>query len=224
MGSVKNILIVTPTHTGSIFAECVTSLMIGMKVLNEGGIKTTFACIMGEAYVPMAKNKAVNLLYENKEYDSLMIVDYDLQFNPVAMGRLVLAEKDIVGGTFPFKCGKDGYPGTINIDSDMTAVTNESGLVSSSFVPGGFILIKRHVFETIESKCSIKTDNGIRFFFDTGFLFPDDHRWYGEDKTFCRRSIDAGFELWIEPNITFKHVGLSGRTGNYREYLSRNNM
>jgi hypothetical protein len=209
---IKNLLVVVPTHTGQVFASCMTSLIANINILNRSGIKVSVRTILYEAYPARVKNKPVKILLDNPDYDSLLTVDYDLGFEPTAIAKLVLAEKNIVGGAYPFKTG-EGFP------VDLSADTSEyDGLIAVNSLPGGFTLIHRSVFEKMRNDLLIRESEGLEFYYDTGFLFDDDPRWYGEDKTFFRRVRRCGYTIWMCPDIHFEHYGVSVKTGNYQEH------
>jgi hypothetical protein len=207
---VKKLMVVVCTHTGQVFAECAASCIGAISFLNRAGISVSFRTVLFEAYVPRAKSKAADKLLES-DCDGLILVDYDLGFDETAFARLILPEKWIVSGAFPYKTG-EGYP--VIVDDPDTPV---DGLIPAVSVTSGFTFIHRYVFETMLEKIDIRESEGVRFFFDTGFLFDDDPRWYGEDRTFCRMADDMGIPMWIEPNIRFVHMGVSKKTGCYAE-------
>jgi hypothetical protein len=216
---IKKLLITVPTHTGYIFSECVTSLISNINILTRSGINVKYVPILKEAYLARAKNRAIKMLIDDTTIDALIIVDYDLGFDPQAMARLVVADVDVVGGSYPYKTGV-GYPAVPAKTSDGKYIISNKNLLAATFVPGGFIMMKRNAIAAMDKALKIKDSEGLRFYFDEGFVFDDDQRWYGEDKTLCKRLLKAGVGIWIEPNITFAHVGVSGQSGNYAQYLN----
>lgn len=209
----NNIIVVVCTHTGSIFAECAASLISNINTLSRSAVFVSFKTVLKEAYPARAKSTAVKYLLEDPHAQALVIIDYDLGFDPTGIARLLLADKDIVSGAFPFKDG-EGYPVIVN-----NKTINKDGLVEAVSITSGFTLIKRNVFDEMESKLNIRSSEGLKFFFDTGFLFEDDPRWYGEDRSFCRRARECGLKMWIEPYIMFAHIGLQGKNGCYADYI-----
>lgn len=60
---------------------------------------------------------------------------------------------------------------------------------------------------------------GVYQFFETGTRIFDDNKWWGEDSAFCKKWIDMGGEIFVEPRLTFTHIGRKDYTGNLHEYL-----
>jgi hypothetical protein len=193
-----------------------------LKILENAGINVNFNQILYDAYVPKAKSTAVKIMLDGN-YDALLLIDYDLEFEIDAIPKLIIAKKEIIGGVYPLKSCEESYPGDICIGEDKKPITDESGTIfKSTFIPGGFLLIRRSAIIKMED-CGAKLDeeSGIRYYFDTGFTFDDDRRWYGEDKTFCRYAIECGIDLWVHPDITFSHYGVGFTTGNYNDFLRK---
>ena len=78
--------------------------------------------------------------------------------------------------------------------------------------------IRRSVFEKLMPE-TIADKKGIYQFFRTGVLFPEDPEWWGEDSYFCKTWNNLGGTIYIEPDINFKHWGMTAYPGNYHEYL-----
>ena len=47
----------------------------------------------------------------------------------------------------------------------------------------------------------------------------ENYERYGEDAYFSRKMQEAGIQLWIDPNISIIHYGVSGYEGNMHEHL-----
>lgn len=217
---IKNLLITVPTHTGMIFHECTTSLIANINILNRAGISVTFKPILLEAYVCRAKNKALKMLEDEEKYDAVMIIDYDLGFDEYAISKLIVAEKDFIGGAYPYK-STFGYPAGYIRDSKRNIEKDERGVLKAQFVPGGFILITRKIIDEMSRLLDIRESSGIKFYFDEGFVSEEDDQWLGEDKVFCKRLQKCGIDMWIEPRIDYVHMGMCGNQGMYIDYLDK---
>lgn len=203
-----------------IFSQCVTSLIANINILTRAGINVRYEPILMEAYVCRAKNRALKMLEDNTKYDAIMIVDYDLGFDEYAISKLIVAEKDFIGGAYPFKSSQ-GYPVGYYRDAKTNEIIKDDrGVLLASFVPGGFTLITRKVIDELNANFNIKTSSGMKFYYDEGFVIEDEpDQWFGEDKVLNKRLLKCGITMWIEPRIEFTHVGISGNEGTYNDYL-----
>ncbi len=57
--------------------------------------------------------------------------------------------------------------------------------------------------------------------FEPGGAIIDGQFW-GEDLVFCKAWEKLGGTLWIDPNVTFSHVGRKAWSGNFLQYLQKN--
>jgi hypothetical protein len=149
----------------------------------------------------------------------LMCIDDDLGFDPTAIVRMVDRDKDIVGGVYPVKTIPTFYP------YEPAGAPSDDGLQPVKSVPGGFVLIKRHVMEALAKTVpsfNIEHVNDRVCAPDLYSMTNDDKRdKIGEDIMFCRRAIAAGFQIWAETDVGFVHVGPFEWGGNLRHQLDR---
>jgi hypothetical protein len=83
-------------------------------------------------------------------------------------------------------------------------------------MPTGFMRIQRRVFEGIEAQEYNVFGETVKEYFGCG---PKNGSFIGEDVTFCLNAMQAGFELWIQPDIDFTHTGSKVFNGNLHRHL-----
>jgi hypothetical protein len=83
--------------------------------------------------------------------------------------------------------------------------------VKARRVASGFMMIRRDVLETLaknhpewEHPDNI-AESKLFGFFDFALTSEG---YIGEDFLFCKRAIDAGFDIWIDPTIKLSHMGI----------------
>jgi precorrin-6B methylase 2 len=136
------------------------------------------------------------------------------------MLKLVNRDKDIVGGAYRYKQIVEDYPITLDFSRDNNCKEEETGLVYVTRLPTGLMCLKREVFGKLVDHYDMKADErNIHQFFRTGMVFPGDPQWWGEDTYFCKRWIDMGGLLYVEPDINFTHIGTQEFKGNYHAHL-----
>lgn len=162
-------LIVTPSHDGKYFHNYVSSLLNLQAHAARIGMPTQYYLMRGESLITRARNNAVAMFLENKEWTHLFWIDSDIGFEPDAAFRLLMSDYDVVAGVYPLKqeeWPKDGLPEKMTqesfrnhyqkypINASVTLGTNqidinvnEHGFIEISEVPTGFMVIKRSVFE-----------------------------------------------------------------------------
>ena len=102
-------------------------------------------------------------------------------------------------------------------------VRKKGNLIHAKAMPGGFMKIRKSAFEKIIKNdpdnvlvCP-QTGNVTYNFF--GRMLP-----YGEDYSFCKRAEDAGVEMFVQPDCTLYHYGVSEHSGNFKEKLTKENI
>ena len=120
--------------------------------------------------------------------DVLMMLDDDQwpAFNP--FGYIDL-DKDILG--FPYPSLRINDP--VNIIPWFPAPMSDAGLQRVNYVGGGMMIIARRVLESIRAP--------FADVYDADGIFTE-----GEDLSFCRRAVEAGFEIWCDMSAPLAHV------------------
>jgi hypothetical protein len=196
-----------------IFGECSEAILKNCITLIKNGHEV-IPYYSNDLYIDRSRNMIANLFLDS-DCDNLIFVDSDLSFDDDAMLQLLKYDKDIVAGAYPYKKAQEEYPVTLKFDSQMNCKDEETGLVSVTRVPTGLMRIQRRVFEGYPAK---RDERKIDQFFETGMRF-EDVNWWGEDSYFCKKVIELGFEIWLEPRLNFSHYGVTEFKGNYHEYL-----
>jgi GT2 family glycosyltransferase len=91
------------------------------------------------------------------------------------------------------------------------SLIEKDGLVQMQGIPAGFMLLKRSMIEKMyEHYKDLSYDPIVPGDISGVALFNSDvvnRKFYGEDILFCKRAIDAGFEIWTDPNVALSHAG-----------------
>jgi len=170
-----------------------------------------------DLYIDHSRNFCVNLFLQ-QDCTDLIFIDSDLEFDDDSILKLIEHDKDIVLGAYPYKKLEQEFPVRLRYDINMNCREEETGLVYCKNGPAGLMRVNRRVFDQLIPD-TIKDKTGTYQFFRTGVVFENDNNWYGEDNYFCKTWTDYGGEIFIEPNINFKHYGIQAYEGNYHEYL-----
>ncbi len=129
----------------------------------------------------------VDFLADPRNFTHLFFVDSDMLFKPDVLDTLLADDKDIVGGQYYKRNGKDKDP-VINTRYE----TLPPRLFVNYAVATGCVLIKREVFEKVP-----------RPWFSLGTA----EHWLGEDVFFCKKAKEFGVEVWIDGRLEIGHIG-----------------
>lgn len=223
------LVIFTPFYEGRAFAGYTHSLCLSSMVLNRIGTKWDYWCSSGDFHVERAINKALTMFVES-EYDDFLCIDSDEAWNPDGLLRLVAHEEPIVGAAYRKKNRWNQWTATLSLDANSVPhgkITETGPLLAASRLPFGYLRIKkapllkfqeafpeRWYWDTTDTKDATRVK--VTQFITTALR---DHEFFSQDFNFSEDMKALGFELWLEPNITIGHFGLTEYIGNLDQYL-----
>jgi hypothetical protein len=203
MGEAR-LFIASPSFSGSYCSQYVESLVATIKDCQAHGIKTLYKSLDGVHWIDIARDILAHV-FLHTDCTHMLQVDSDLGWSADAPRRMVESAKPIVGGVYPLRADCPSWP--VKADGEVTGL------------PGGFLMVKREVIERMSAGLPKYRCASIQFgALDVAPLFQREFRadsYTGEDYAFCNRARAAGYELAIEPDIDFKHVGPKAFSGNY---------
>jgi len=204
------------------------NILIGMPVMENinfnvvGSIMRNTApdivlALQAGSLVYVARQMLTEIFLKDKRFDYLFFWDSDIVLPPQTIQRLREHDKDIVSICYYSKDPpyqpiffkeSDGNKYKWIKDTEYLTLRNENNeipLQEAVMVGLGGCLIKRSVLEYLVKDVP-------------DMYFPLDKK--GEDATFCKHLIEAGFKLWVDPNIVVGHVGYAQRTyQDFTQYL-----
>jgi O-methyltransferase len=209
-----NVIFATPTLSHSFSAHFMRSMQETLWMCAANGITTGCMVRPGDCFVDKARNKLVSdFLREFPGTENFFFLDDDIGWPPEKAIEFIRRPDPIVAGVYPKKSEEIDWPCTFALDKDKGDLIESQGLILATMIPTGFMRVKRHVLEKLCFESAVFTDQApdgdLQEFF---YLFESgrggDGKFWGEDYTFCRKAQAAGYYLWVDPAITFKHMGL----------------
>lgn len=162
-------VVMTPSHDGKYFHNYTISLLNLVSNASQLGLKLQISLTRGESLITRARNNCVAAFLANEEWTHLFFIDSDIGFSPVAVKRLLLADRDVVAGVYPLKrenWPEDGIPKgmtqtqfealytsyTVNVNhvneqEEVLLCIDADGFMEVDEAPTGFMMIKRQVFK-----------------------------------------------------------------------------
>src|SRR5262249_44583418 len=166
----------------------------------------------------------------------LLFVDADIGFSPEQVFRLVESGAEIVAGVYPIKRGNwdkaaramqagraklQAAPPDYGLEGGGPhRVTVINGFTRVRYAGTGFLMIRRHVLETMcahytslqfrrEHSNDALAGSHNRFALFECMIDPADGTYLSEDFAFCKRWTDIGGEIWADLDSRLDHVGPS---------------
>ena len=230
------VFIAMPCYDTMKVERCV-SILNTYAVLAKSGVECIFKSVKS-SLVTHARN-LLTAGFMASEYDYMLFVDADVEFEPTAVLRMLVPEKDIV--VTPYRLKENPlqvkYP-VEHLDPENIKIL-PFDLVELKSAPAGLMLINRSVFKVLMAKYAnkkIKFDKehqakmdaevGYRGaiekymynFWDTSFK---DHEWKGEDLAFCELARRCSIKIYANLDSWTTHHGSWGFRGVFGDSLKK---
>jgi hypothetical protein len=215
-----------PCYGGQLTESTFMSYIKWSNTARQLGLDWTVETMTNESLISRARNTLTAKFLHNKDSTHLMFVDADIGWEPWHLLVMLDAQKDVIGGLYPMKSLPvkwcvNGIPGM--------AEDPNSSLVEVSKTGTGFLLIKRDVFEKLDSHPAVRAfanDIGLptelnqymKTYFDTAVR---EGRYYSEDWTFCENWRDLGGQVWVDKRVLLRHTGTYVFDGAAQEQVYR---
>lgn len=197
---------------GGMLTEAVFRSMLGFLVMAaEYGLKYQISTLTNESLIPRGRNSLVGFMMANKKSTHLLFIDADILFKPKDILKLVLRDKDIIGGPVPLKTQPVKYA--------LNKLANpliEGDLLELKHLGTAFLMIKREVFEKLfKAHLNEKYRDDLNFgknvepyLFNIFSIYVNKKGNYlSEDWAFCERSRELGYSVWCDRSIELSHSG-----------------
>lgn len=213
-----------PSLDKSVSCEFLTAIIPTIEALRQNGIQSSLAVLAGDCFIGKARNNIITSFME-KDAESLFFIDADQGWHPDDVLRMVLDPHEIVAGVVPKKADEHNWTHVFLDFNEKLDCTLEGGLIRAKAAGTGFMRLKRSAIEKfIDAYPEIyKPGDGSLTKYHYNIFSPGvtDGEFWGEDIGFCNKWRALGEWIWIDPNCTFKHVGLKTYEGNYLEHLQK---
>jgi len=229
------VYVATPCYDSMRIETCV-SLIDMFSTLGKHGIECKFKT-MRTCYIPHARNM-LTCAFLHSNYDYLLFVDADVEFNPEAVLRMLVPKMDIICTPYRVKNKPEVAEYTVSFPDPEGIKILPWDLVEISEGPAGLMLIHRRVFEKLmekypEMKCNFPDEARAKFnreigtevdaaakylwnFWGTPF---EDGIYKGEDIAFCNLCTKAGLKIYANLDSGTTHHGSYGWKGRFGDYL-----
>jgi hypothetical protein len=203
--------IMMPCYGGNLTESCFMSFIKWANTCRQLGIDWTIETISNESLISRARNTLTAKFLATKESTHLMFVDADIGWEAWHLLVMLNRNVDVIGGLYPMK----SMPIKWCVNGFDGAEEGPDGLQEVTKTGTGFMLIKREVFEKLDSHPAVKPFNNdiglpaelnpyMKTYFDTAVR---EGRYYSEDWTFCENYRDLGGKIWVDKRVLLKHTG-----------------
>ena len=206
------VLIATPAYDGRLDVWYTTSLVNSVRIAQDNGIFLHPVFMSYDALVQRARNDLFKLALE---YDAVIWIDSDLEWNPMWIMELLGSDKDVIGGTYRKKTD-DTELYTVKT-KDLTAI---DGLIKVDGLGMGFLKMSKKAVQALWDASQPYQNEGRegRMICDIQIV---DGQLVSEDNVVTRKLADLGFDIWLDPRMTCCHIGTKKFYGNFEDLAKR---
>jgi hypothetical protein len=173
-------------------------------------------------YISAARAKVIRKA-ANADVDFIVFLDWDLEWQPEDMVKLLETEGDVVAGTYRKPNVEEIYMGVLATDKTGQLMVRSDGCIKAEKIPAGFLKVSMNAVNAFARRypellfgppLSQQID-----MFNHGVI---EGVWYGEDYAFSKRWIEMGGEIWIIPDLNLNHWKNNATEvykGNFHQHL-----
>ena len=146
----RKLMIAIPCYDGKVNIKTCFAIAQLVPKLDKMGVQIHLVHLSGCSIITKARNKLVANFMESDCTD-MLFVDADVVINVEAVTRLLAlsTDRDIVAGTYPRRAADAKFFLDFYLDEDNQLEFDENGLMRVESVATGFMLIRRHVMESM---------------------------------------------------------------------------
>jgi hypothetical protein len=203
--------IAMPCYGGMLTESTFMSFIKWANTARQLNIDWTLETMVNESLISRARNTLTAKFLNMPDATHLFFVDADIGWEPWHLLVLLNRDVDVIGGLYPMKT----MPIKWVVNGFEGAEEGPDGLQEVSKAGTGFLLMKKHVFEKMNSHPAVKQykndigldpiyDQYLKTYFDTAVR---QNRYYSEDWTFCENWRDMGGKIWVDKRVLLRHSG-----------------
>lgn len=98
-----SLVILTPCYGSQCYVTYVSSLLNTMTLFTKLGLTLRVEFCKNDSLVSRARNNLIAKAMNDKSITHMLFIDADITWNPIDILKLILADKNIVGGVYPIK-------------------------------------------------------------------------------------------------------------------------
>lgn len=170
-----NLFIAVPCYGDSVMTPFMHSISELCKELEKRNIRFNFVTVSTESLITRARNGLMSNFLSQKKHTHLFFIDSDIEFDAISVVKLLVADKDVVGGIYPLKRINEGklkenaelYRKEKNLSIDHEFTDDEVKFISSKSLSYAFTPEKSTM--NMQNHCIEVTDIA------TGFMMIKRH-------------------------------------------------
>jgi len=221
------VLLASPSYDGRFDVRYMDSLINTIKLCEKNNINILPYFLCYDSLIQRARNDYFRVAYQS-QVDVLFFIDSDIGWNPNDFVKLVLNDKDMIGGTYRKKTDNEilyAFKALGNDSKSYHITPDENGLLEVYGLGCGFLkLSKKCVRMLFENEPNYYTDgdesNTPRITKNICECFINENNHFvSEDIIIGHKWMKLGGKVYLDTNINLLHSGNKEYSGNVQQWL-----
>jgi hypothetical protein len=214
----RTVMLAAPSYDGKVNVWHASALSETCKIGLTRNINVIAVYMSFDALVQRARNDIVKMAIDSN-VDDLFFIDCDMDWNPNDFFRMLEYDVGIVGAPVVKKSDFEQY----NVKLTSQLKIEDNGLSIVDAVGTGMMRIRRDALLKLwEASPEYKEPHKpepTRMVFDIQVI---DGQLVSEDIVMCRKWVDMGEKIYIDPVVSCGHSGEKRWIGNFYEWYKVN--
>lgn len=222
------VLLASPSYDGRFDVRFMDSLINTISLCEKQNIKILPYFLCYDSLIQRARNDYFRTAYQ-AGVDVLFFIDSDIGWNPQDFVKLVLSDKDMIGGTYRKKTDNEelyAFKALGETSDNFNIVPDQDGLLEVAGLGCGFLKISKQCVKILfESEPKYYTDRDSS---DEGpritkgicdCVINSNNHFVSEDIIIGYKWMQLGGKVYLDTNIDLTHVGSKEYTGSVKKWL-----
>ena len=207
------LMIGTPAYAGMVHIDYVASI----SDFHRSGIAFSSMMIGNESLITRARNSILARFYASTTHTHLLFLDGDVALSAAVLMRLMSHNEDVVAASVPLKALNEHGERIFNIGH---ALGEKGPLVEVSRVGTAALMLSKRAVHALVASAQKAGRIYSRPSYVRGSPLPDTHfdvfrvgvvhgDYLSEDFFACYELRHLGFKIYIDPQVTTRHQGVT---------------
>jgi len=216
------VLVAAPGYDGRYDVRFLQSITATILLCAQNNIEIIPLYLCFDSLVQRVRNNYFRIAYEN-DFDVLFFIDSDIGWKPKDFLKLVLSEKDMIGGGYRKKLDNEElYTFKVKGDTEdeFEITPDKDGLLEVNGLGCGFLKMTRNCFSKLfenEIKFYKENQNVTKMICDC--VVNDQGYFVSEDILLGFKWQNLGGKVYVDTSIDLIHVGSKEYVGTVKQWL-----
>ena len=216
------VLVAAPGYDGRYDVRFLESITNTILLCMQNNIEVVPLYLCYDSLIQRVRNNYFRIAYENN-FDVLFFIDSDIGWKPQDFLKLVLSDKDMIGGGYRKKRDDEElytFKVKENIKDEYEIIPDKDGLLEVNGLGCGFLKITKNCFKKLfENETKFYNDDEMITKMICDCVVNHEGHFVSEDIILGFKWQNLGGKVYVDTNIDLIHVGSKEYIGGVKRWL-----